>query len=142
MVCYLTNGPFQNTRIVELGHVIAGPHAITFRADSGAEIVKIDQPGSGDMVGDLVPGASDGVAVRWKSLARNKRFFTFDWKSSEGQVIQNLYETHAFVRWPGKAELGIDGREMLAELGIPELALEALADKEIVAPPNVDQGEK
>lgn len=70
----MTNGPLKNIRIIELGHVVAGPLAATLLADFGADVIKIEAPGAGDMVRDLGPKAvEDGVGVWWKTLGRNKR---------------------------------------------------------------------
>jgi len=80
--------PLNGIRIVELGHVIAGPLAATLLADFGAEVTKIENPRSGDMMRDLGPKASDdGVGVWWKTLARNKRILALDWKAPEGRKI-------------------------------------------------------
>ena len=37
-------GPLEDIRIVELGHVIAGPLAATLMADFGADVIKIEHP--------------------------------------------------------------------------------------------------
>jgi len=81
----LPNGPLQNIRIIEPGHVIAGPLAATLLADFGADVIKIDRPGGGDMMRDLGPKADDGIGVWWQMLARNKQLIALDWKSPEGQ---------------------------------------------------------
>lgn len=85
--------PLQKLKILELGHVIAGPLAATLLADFGAEVIKIEAPGSGDMIRDLGPKAADGVGVWWKTLARNKRMMTLDWRGPEGRdVLRQLVE--------------------------------------------------
>ena len=38
-------GPVGGVRVLELGEIIAGPHAATARADLGAEVVKLERPG-------------------------------------------------------------------------------------------------
>jgi len=85
--------PLQKLRILELGHVIAGPLAATLLADFGAEVIKIEAPGSGDMIRDVGPKAVDGVGVWWKTLARNKRILALDWRGTEGRaVLRQLVE--------------------------------------------------
>ena len=86
-------GPLENLRIVELGHVIAGPLAASLLSDFGAKVVKVETPGRPDMMRDLGPTAIDGVGVWWKTLARNKQILGLDWKSEEGlKVLRKLVE--------------------------------------------------
>ena len=86
-------GPLENLRIVELGHVIAGPLAASLLSDFGAKVVKVETPGRPDMMRDLGPTAIDGVGVWWKTLARNKQILGLDWKREEGlKVLRKLVE--------------------------------------------------
>ena len=90
----MPNGPLQNVRIIELGHVIAGPLAATLLADFGADVIKVERPDGGDMMRDLGPKADDGVGVWWKTLARNKRLIALDWKTGEGRkILRTLVES-------------------------------------------------
>ena len=85
--------PLGDIRIIELGHVIAGPLAAALLSDFGAEVIKIEAPGRGDMMRELGPKAQDGVGVWWKTLARNKRILALDWKSDRGrEVLEKLVE--------------------------------------------------
>ncbi len=122
----MANGPLKNIRIIELGHVIAGPLAATLLADFGAEVVKIEQPGSGDMMRDLGPKAADGVGVWWKTLARNKRFLALDWKSPDGQEILQKMVRNSDVLIenyrPGVLERAGIGPEVLHEWN-PDLVI-------------------
>src|SRR5690554_5925602 len=77
----------SDIRILELGHVIAGPLAATLLADFGAQVIKLEHPRSGDMIRDLGPKAADGAGVWWKTLARNKRILALDWKAEAGREI-------------------------------------------------------
>jgi len=47
------HGPLEDIRIVELGHVIAGPLSATLMADFGADVIKVEHPRGGDMMRDL-----------------------------------------------------------------------------------------
>ena len=85
--------PLGSLRVIELGHVIAGPLSATLMADFGAEVIKIESPGRTDMVRDLGPKADDGVGTWWKTLARNKKIISLDWKRGEGRdVLRRLVE--------------------------------------------------
>lgn len=79
--------PLSEIRIIELGHVIAGPLAAALLSDFGADVIKIESPENSDMMRDLGPKGSDGVGVWWKSLARNKRILALDWKSEAGREV-------------------------------------------------------
>jgi len=47
------DGPLSGIRVVELGTLIAAPFAARLLAEFGAEVVKIEQPGTGEAAGDL-----------------------------------------------------------------------------------------
>lgn len=87
-------GPLEGIRVVELGHVIAGPLAATLLGDFGAEVIKVEHPRAPDMMRDLGPKArQDGAGVWWKTLARNKRILALDWKSDAGRpILRRLVE--------------------------------------------------
>ena len=86
--------PLESLRIVELGHVIAGPLSATLLSDFGAEVIKIEAPGRTDMMRDLGPKAEDGVGAWWKTLGRNKKILSLNWKSPEGRdVLRRIVET-------------------------------------------------
>lgn len=88
------HGPLENLRIVELGHVIAGPLSAALLSDFGAEVIKIEAPGKTDMMRELGPKSEDGVGVWWKTMARNKKILSLDWKKSEGRdILRKLVQT-------------------------------------------------
>ena len=87
------DGPLSDLRVIELGHVIAAPMCGALLSDFGAEVIKIERPGQGDMLRVLSARAKDGVGVWWKTLARNKRLVALDWKTDEGrEVLRRLIE--------------------------------------------------
>ena len=86
--------PLHQLKIIELGHVIAGPLSTSLLSDFGADVIKIEAPNRTDMMRDLGPRAGDGVGVWWKTLGRNKKILSLDWKSGEGRdILRRLVES-------------------------------------------------
>jgi formyl-CoA transferase len=79
-------GPLAGLKVVEIAHVIAGPLAGTFLADLGAEVVHVEDPGSGDPQRGAGP-AKDGVHLWWKVAARNKRSVTLNLREDAGRDV-------------------------------------------------------
>ena len=77
-------GPLSGYRVLDLGHVLAGPFAATLLGDFGAEVIKVERPGEGDPARSLGPQTESGP-VWWKSLARNKCSLALDWTEPLGK---------------------------------------------------------
>ncbi|MFI1485364.1 CaiB/BaiF CoA transferase family protein [Streptomyces sp. NPDC020747] len=88
----MTHGPLHGLRVVEIATLAAGPTVATTLGEFGAEVVKVEQPGSGDPMrtwGDR----RDGIGLLWKSIARNKRCTTLDLRTPAGQdLLHRLLE--------------------------------------------------
>ena len=91
------DGPLGDLKVIEMGHVIAAPMCGALLSDFGADVIKIERPGEGDMLRVLSARARDGVGVWWKTLARNKRLVALDWKSEEGREVLRRLVTGAHV---------------------------------------------
>jgi formyl-CoA transferase len=68
-------------RVVELGHGIAGPFATRLLADLGADVIKVERPGTGDRARRLepvVPGPDGPVSLLFEYLNWNKRSVAVD----------------------------------------------------------------
>ena len=82
-------GPLSGVRVLDLTHHIAGPYCTKLFADLGAEVIKIEKPGSGDAARDLNPLISlDGnskASPLFMYLNTNKKDVCLDLKSDEGQ---------------------------------------------------------
>ncbi|MBB05674.1 CaiB/BaiF CoA transferase family protein [Pseudooceanicola sp.] len=123
----ITNdGPLSDIRVIEMGHVIAAPMCGALLSDFGADVIKIERPGQGDMLRVLSGRAKDGVGVWWKTLARNKRLVALDWKSEEGRkVLRRLVEDAQILIEnfrPGVLERAGLGPEILHEWN-PDLVI-------------------
>ncbi|MGH7827011.1 MAG: CaiB/BaiF CoA transferase family protein [Candidatus Binatia bacterium] len=76
----------DGVKILAFEQVLAGPFATCLLADMGAEVIKIERPGVGDVIrgwDSVVKGLSSGYI--W--LNRNKRSFTVDVKKEKGREI-------------------------------------------------------
>jgi crotonobetainyl-CoA:carnitine CoA-transferase CaiB-like acyl-CoA transferase len=110
-------------RVVSLEVVVAGPFCTSLLADMGAQVIKIERPGGGDIVrhwDSAVRGLSSGYV--W--LNRNKRSLTLDVKNTQGRDIARRLAREADVFFenfaPGVAQrLGL-GPDVLLE-GNPRL---------------------
>ena len=72
--------PLSAIRVVELGELIAGPSIGTLLAEFGAEVIKIERPGQGDIMRQFGPVVG-GQSVFWISNARNKKSVVIDLKA-------------------------------------------------------------
>ena len=81
-----TPSALQGLRVIEMGQLIAGPFAGKTLGDFGAEVIKIEAPGTGDPLRNwrLV---KEGTSVWWQVQSRNKRSIALDLRSKEGQDI-------------------------------------------------------
>ena len=73
-------------KVIELGQLIAGPFAAKTLADFGADVIKIEPPGSGDPLRKWRL-LKDGTSVWWQIQSRNKRSIALDLRASEGQAL-------------------------------------------------------
>src|SRR6476660_6100553 len=79
-------GPLAGIRILELGQAIAGPFAAAFLAWFGAEVIKVEPPGTGDPLRSWRV-VHHGTSLWWYSMARNKKCITLNLRVAEGQRI-------------------------------------------------------
>ena len=79
-------GPLGGIRVLEMGQLIAGPFTTAMLGYFGAEVIKIEPPGSGDPLRKwrLV---EDGTSLWWRSLARNKKCITLNLREEQGRRI-------------------------------------------------------
>ncbi|MEQ1785740.1 MAG: CoA transferase [Acidimicrobiales bacterium] len=113
-------GPLAGIRVLDLATVIAGPGAARYLADYGADVLKVERPGTGDSTRGMgVPDPTDGTSLYWKLVARNKRCTTVDLKTEEGRatILRLVDDAHVLVEnfRPGTLErLGL-GPDVLLE---------------------------
>ena len=85
--------PLRSVRVLDLTRVLAGPWATQLLADLGAEVIKVERPGSGDdtrgwgppfVDGDGKPG---GVSAYFLCTNRGKRSVTVDMETEDGRAL-------------------------------------------------------
>ena len=79
-------GALHGVRVVEMGQLIAGPFAGKTLGEFGADVIKIEPPGSGDPLRSWRL-LKDGTSVWWQVQSRNKRSIALDLRDAEGQDI-------------------------------------------------------
>ena len=119
------DGPLSGIRVVELGTLIAAPFAARLFAEFGAEVIKIEQPGSGDPLRTWRK-LHQGTSLWWYLQSRNKKSIGIDLKSPEGRDVALRLAAQADVVIenfkPGSLEkLGL-GWDVLSKLN-PNLTL-------------------
>jgi len=90
--------PLENIRVLDLSRAMAGPFCTMMLGDLGAEVIKVELPGSGDESRSWGPpfvgkpyGSYPGESAYFISINRNKLGITVNLKSAEGQdIIQRL----------------------------------------------------
>ena len=88
------SGPLSGIRVLELARILAGPWAGQLLADYGAEVIKIERPGSGDDTRSWGPpyltdhaGQETGESAYFLSTNRGKRSVAIDLARLEGQEL-------------------------------------------------------
>ena len=119
------NGPLHGIRVLELGTLIAAPFAARLFAEFGADVIKIEQPGSGDPLRTWRK-LHQGTSLWWYLQSRNKKSIAINLKSTEGRAVVRRLAAKADVVIenfkPGTLEkLGL-GWDVLSGLN-PDLTL-------------------
>ncbi len=82
-------GPLKGLRVFDLTRVLAGPTCTQMLGDLGADIIKIEKPGSGDDTRGFAPPHMPGTqeSAYFVGVNRNKKSVTLDIATPEGQAI-------------------------------------------------------
>ena len=102
-----SKGPLSGYRVVDVSSVVAGPLAAMTLADQGADVIKIEPPGVGDLSRQAI-NERNGMAALYLNCNRGKRSIVLDMKQPEGiEVARDLIRSaDVFIsNWrPGAAE--------------------------------------
>ena len=92
------NGPLSGIRIVEVGHMLAGPYCGLMLANMGAEVIKIESP-EGDIGRTVSPHFVGPHNVYFASLNHSKKSVVLDLGTAEGQSLlgEIVSESHALI---------------------------------------------
>ena len=82
-------GPLAGLHVFDLTRVLAGPTCVQMLADLGADVIKIEKPGSGDDTRGFAPPFMPGTgeSAYFTGVNRNKRSVTLDIAKPEGQAL-------------------------------------------------------
>ncbi len=97
-------GPLHRLRVFDLSRILAGPTCTQILGDLGADVIKIERPGSGDDTRKFAPpflrdgdGIETAESAYFASANRNKRSVTLDLTAPEGQDIARRLIAHCDV---------------------------------------------
>jgi crotonobetainyl-CoA:carnitine CoA-transferase CaiB-like acyl-CoA transferase len=79
-------GPLTGVRVIEAATLAAGPMAGAALGEFGADLIKVEQPWSGDPMRTW-GHRKEGIGLAWKSVGRNKRCITLDLNQPDGQEL-------------------------------------------------------
>ena len=113
-------GALDGIRVIEMGTLIAGPFCGQLLADHGAEVIKVEDPATGDPMrswGKIGPGET---SLSWQVIARNKKSTTVNLRHEAGQKIICDLVRHADIVLenfrPGTLERWGLGYDVLSEI--------------------------
>ncbi|HSR58023.1 MAG TPA: CoA transferase [Candidatus Binataceae bacterium] len=111
-------GPLSGYRIVDATQMVSGPMATMILADQGADVIKVEPPGTGDLTRAL-GGSKRGMAPIFAVINRNKRSIAINLKDRRGlEVVKQIVAgADVFVQnfRPGAAQrIGIGEAELRA----------------------------
>jgi formyl-CoA transferase len=116
----VTAAALDGIRVVDFTRVLAGPYCTMMLGDLGAEVIKVEQPGSGDGTRQWGPPWVGEESAYFLSTNRNKKSMTLNLKHKEGQRLVHELIASADVLVenfrPGTtAKLGLDYETLAAE---------------------------
>jgi crotonobetainyl-CoA:carnitine CoA-transferase CaiB-like acyl-CoA transferase len=105
--------------IIDLTQALAGPYCTMLLGDMGAEVIKIEQPGSGDQSRSWGPPFLEGESTYFLAVNRNKKSLTLNLKTDEARDIMGRLIRRADVfitnlpRESSRRGTGVDSQTLL-----------------------------
>ena len=119
-------GALDGVRVLDLTRALAGPYCTLMLGDHGADVIKVEMPGTGDETREWSPPSIAGISAYYLMINRNKRSATVDLKNPDGKrVLERLIERCDVV-----VENFSPGT--LARLGFPDERLRAISPRAII----------
>jgi crotonobetainyl-CoA:carnitine CoA-transferase CaiB-like acyl-CoA transferase len=109
----------DNISIIDLTQALAGPYCTMLLGDMGADVIKVEQPGSGDQSRGWGPPFVEGESTYFLAVNRNKKSLTLNLKSKAGrEIMQRLVErADVFItnlpRQSSRRGTGVDSQTLL-----------------------------
>lgn len=91
-----THGPLHGVKVLELGNLIAAPFASRMFAEFGAEVIKVEDPRTGDPIRSW-RHLRDGTSLWWYVQSRNKKSIALNMKDARAQAIARRLALEADV---------------------------------------------
>lgn len=79
--------PLSGVRVLDLSRLLPGAYASQMLADFGADVIKVEEPGSGDYGRFMPPQLAGGMSLYFVAINRNKRSMALNLKAAEGREI-------------------------------------------------------
>ena len=91
-------GPLAGIKVLDLTQIMAGPMCTMLLADMGADVIKIERPGTGDDTRRMGSRLTGDISGGFLALNRNKRSIALDLRSDDGKaVFRRMAETADIV---------------------------------------------
>jgi len=119
-------GALDGIRVLDLTRALAGPYCTLMLGDHGADVIKVEMPGTGDETREWAPPSIKGISAYYLAINRNKRSVTVDLKNPDGKrVLERLVERCDVV-----VENFSPGT--LARLGFPDERVRAINPRSVL----------
>ena len=82
-----TDLPLSGIRVLDLSRILAGPYCTMILGDQGAEVIKVERPGTGDDTRTWGPPFAGGESAYYLCCNRNKKSITIDLKNRRGAEL-------------------------------------------------------
>jgi formyl-CoA transferase/CoA:oxalate CoA-transferase len=108
----------EDIRVIDLTQALAGPYCTMLLGDLGAEVIKVEQPESGDQSRGWGPPFVEGESTYFLGVNRNKKSMTLNLKATEAQEIMHklVAEADVFVtnlpRQSSRQKTGVDAETL------------------------------
>ncbi len=112
----ISKGPLSGYRIIDVTQMLSGPMATMILGDQGADVIKVEPPGTGDLTRGMGAG-SRGIPPTFAIINRNKRSMALNLKDHRGLAVMKhlIAGADVFVQnfRPGRAErMGLGEAEL------------------------------